>query len=85
MFERNLVNFWSSEKCEVVYINNSDKNFIKQIYLQYHPNYLSVAVLLDIYHARARVIKYHPNFRAAKQNLARFLQYLVIWPFSNIR
>ena len=62
--------------CEVVYTDNPkvDKNFIEQIYLQCHPSHLSVAVLLDIYHARARVIKemskYHPDFRAAKQDLS---------------
>jgi hypothetical protein len=62
--------------CEVVYTDNPkvDKSFIEQTYLQCHPGHLSVAVLLDIYHARARVIKemskYHPDFRAAKQDLA---------------
>jgi hypothetical protein len=38
---------------------------------------------LDIYHAKARIIKemgkYHPDFRAAKQDLTIILQ-----PFSNM-
>jgi hypothetical protein len=59
---------------EVFTNSKVNKNFIEQIYLQYHPNYLSIAILLDIYHARAKIIKemskYHPNFRAIKQDLA---------------
>jgi hypothetical protein len=50
-----------------------DRNYIEQIYLQYFSDYFSLAVLLDIYHTKAKIIKkmnkYHPNFRATKQNL----------------
>jgi hypothetical protein len=37
--------------CEVVYTDNSkvDRNHIQQIYYQYFPNHISVAILLDIY------------------------------------
>jgi hypothetical protein len=50
-----------------------DRNYIEQVYLQYFPSHTLLAILLDIYYVKARVVKkmnkYHPDFRAVKQNL----------------
>ena len=74
-----LKEVWSTPEaqkiCKVIYTDNPkvDRNHIKQIYLQCFPSHTPLAVLLDIYHAKARVTKeinkYHPDFRAAKQDL----------------
>jgi hypothetical protein len=87
---------WSTPEiqkiCEVVYTNNSkvDRNYIQQIYHQYFPNHISVAILLNIFHAKTRVIKemnkYHPDFRATKQDLTTIfaiIQQYGSYPTSN--
>jgi hypothetical protein len=78
-FQECLKEVWSTLKaqkiCEIVYTDNPkvDRNQIEQIYHQFFPNHISVAVLLDIYHAKARILKemnkYYPDFRVAKQDL----------------
>jgi 4-hydroxy-L-threonine phosphate dehydrogenase PdxA len=68
--------------CEVVYTDNPkvDTTAIQSIFLQLYPNHLPVSVLLDIYHGRARVIKEmiktHPDYRAAKQDLSTIFSLL---------
>jgi hypothetical protein len=80
MFEGSLCISEVQKICEVIYTNNSkvNRNYIEQIYLQYFPSHLFLAILLDIYYAKARIIKeinkFHPDFRVAKQNLTIFLQ-----------
>jgi hypothetical protein len=62
--------------CEVVYTDNPkvDQSAIQTAFMELHPDHMLVAVLLDIYHGRARVIKEmvrsHPDYRAAKQDLS---------------
>jgi hypothetical protein len=71
--------------CEVVYTDNPkvDKSSIQKIFADCFPNHLPVAVLLDIYHARSRIIKEmiktHPDFRVAKQDLTTIFATLQIF------
>jgi hypothetical protein len=50
-----------------------DRNHIEQIYFQCFPSHIFLAILLDIYHAKAKIVKemnkYYPDFRATEQNL----------------
>ena len=61
--------------CEVVYTDNPkvDQSAIQTAFMQLHPDHMPVAVLLDIYYRKARVIKEivrsYPDYRTTKQDL----------------
>jgi hypothetical protein len=84
-----LSEIWETEEMQevtsVVYTDNpkADSNLIKQTFLQCFPDLLlGVEVLLDIFHAKARVLKEmsrtHPDYRASKSDLTTIFALLQV-------
>jgi hypothetical protein len=73
------------KKCEVVYTDNPkvDRGSIQQIYTSCFPKDIQIAVLLDVFHARARVLKEmsksHPDYRVAKSDLTSIFSKLQVY------